>query len=206
MAALDRLRRQIDDLTVRYIDEDVDERPLMQQLRYLGPHIQTGAGIVGKTRPTSKPPGNLSAHQLHDRIVGEATSWAWTLGGARIRQDRCLTLIPVLAQQRVDSGDSDKTRILHGRSGLYANVGQWHLRIRIFLGYDKPADRYPAATCPHCHQRDDRGGTIRARETLAFCANAECRDDHGHRHEFSILYLQDLLRNTALPSGCDLRS
>lgn len=195
MTALDRLRDQVRDLTQQFIDDDVDERPLMQQLVYLGPHIIPARDVVGKTQPTSRPPGNLAAHQLHDTIMAEALTWAWTLSGARVRQDRCLLILPVLAQQRVDTGDNDKTKILHGRTGLYSAVGKWHLSVRILLGYDRPADRYPLATCPQCHQRDDRGGTIRARETLAWCSNPDCRDEHGHRTEFSILYLQQLLRD-----------
>jgi len=194
VTAIDRLRRQVDDLTVRFIDEDVDERPLMDQLRYLGPHISIRLGIVGKTQPASKPPGNLAARQLYDRIISEALSWAWTLGGARIRPDRALPVLPVLAQNRVDSSSTEKQTLLHGRGGLYSTVAEWHMSSRVMLGYDRPADRYPTATCPHCAYRDKHGGSIRAREALAWCSNPDCRDEQGRRHEWSTLALRDMLR------------
>lgn len=213
MNALLRLRHQIRDLTEQYVDEDGDQhRPLMTQLLVLGPHLRPSQDVVGKIQPRSTPPGNLDARQLYDTITGEAEAWAMTLAGHRVRKSQALKYLPTLAAQL----DSDDQR-LHARgpfegarghehpTGLYSNVGRWHSQVRIALHYDVRPTHYPLATCPHCHYRDHRGGSIKARETLAWCANPrtdengrrECADEHGFRREFSILYLQDLLRQAA---------
>lgn len=205
MNALLRLKHQIRDLTEQYVDDDGDiHRPLMQQLLVLGPHLRPSQDVVGKIQPRSTPPGNLDARQLHDAITGEAKSWAMTLTGHRVRESQALALIPTLAAQL----DSDDPR-LHTRepfeganghqhqAGLYSTAGRWHSQVRVHLHYDIRPSHYPLATCPHCQWRDRHGGSIRARETLAYCSNRDCRDEHGFRREFSILYLQDLLRQAA---------
>jgi hypothetical protein len=160
----------------------------MEQLRYLGPHLKSAGGVVGKVQPGSKPPGNLNAGQLYTRIVKDAAAWAYTLSGER--QTNSLVLLPVLAQQRVDSGTAD---ILHGRRGLYAEVATWHVAARITLGYDKAADRYPSAICPECQYCDTRGGSIRSSETIAWCSNLDCRNEHGKRNEWSISSLRFMI-------------
>ena len=196
MTAFERLQQQIDDLAVGYIADDAETRPLMQQLLILGPHERASNDIVGKTRPASRPPGNLTARQLYDTVLDEALDWAWTLGGTRIKRDRCLQTIPILVGQRLDSNDRDRIKILHGYTGLFSCVGRWHLKVRIFLRYDKPADRYPSAQCPHCQYRDESGaGSIRARDMVAFCANPDCRDDHNRRHEWNRIVLEELVRD-----------
>ncbi len=182
MNGLERLNQQIGDLTGRYTGNLCDDRPLMEQLEYLGPHLRPSFGVARKIQPSSRPPGNLTAHQLHRRIMLEAADWAWTLGGHTIRQDRCLPTIPVLAEQRIASGQPEKTRILHGPTGLYATVGGWHLKARIFLGYDRPADRYPHAICPHCQMK----GSIRGHGSRGWCANPDCRDETGRRRDIDV--------------------
>lgn len=197
MNALERLRVQTRDLTETFIDDDGDaHRPLMTQLRVLGPHMHSPRGIAGKTQPSSRPPGNLTAYHLHRRIIDEATSWAWTLSGSHIKPSQAMKLLPTLAQQRIDSGNPEKQKLLYGRTGLYATVAEWHRSIRIFMGYDKPADRYPTADCPECHYRDRRGGSIRANEELAWCGNPDCRDENGHRHEWWLPVLQAMLADS----------
>jgi hypothetical protein len=188
MTALDRLRRHIDDLTTRYVGYDYDERPLMEQLRYLGPHLKTAGGVVGKIQPGSKPPGNLNPGQLHAKIVKDSASWAYTLSGQP--QANPLPMLVVLAQQRIDSGTAE---ILHGKRGLYSEVAMWHKSALIVMGYERAADRYPSAQCPECHYHDSRGGSIRASETVAWCANPDCRDEQGHRRDWSVLSLRYML-------------
>ena len=199
MTAYQRLQQQIDDLIVRYSADDAENRPLMQQLLVLGRHEKASRDVVGKTQPTSRPPGNLTARDLHDQILDEALKWAWTLGGTRIILRQCMRILPELVGQRLDSQNRERTNILHGQSGLYACVGRWHLKVRIHLKYDQPAARYPAAECPNCHYRDEHGaGSIRARNWVAFCANPDCRDEHDRRHEWNQIILEELVRDALL--------
>lgn len=195
----ERLQQQITDLVEQYIADGVDHWPLMDQLIYLGPHLRSGQGAVGKVKPGSQPPGNLGADDLHKAILDAAQDWAYTLDGHRVARDQSLALLPDFAGRRLDRGTKEHTAILHGRTGLYASVSRWHLSVRIFLGYERPADRYPSAECPHCHYRDKRGaGSIRARETMAFCANPDCRDEHDRRHEWNRIVLEDFVRDALL--------
>jgi hypothetical protein len=162
VTALDRLKQQINDLSVRFVDEDdgIDDRALLQQLRYLGPHCLPSQGVVGKIQPGSKPPGNLSARQLHDQILSEAKGWVYTLGGEDFRnvlEHRAMALIPDLAQRHTDRRDHDGD-LLHGAEGLHRHVGRWHLSACIAMGYDRPSNQYPSATCPECHVRHGCGG------------------------------------------------
>lgn len=199
MNAQNRFRAHIRDLVEQYIDEDGDAYPpLLEQLLTTGRHLRSNQDVVGKVQPRSTPPGNLEARELYDRIHGEGNTWAEMLAGHPIRGSEALKMLPVLAA-RLPSNDQR----LHKRpSGLYSTAGRWYVSVRIFLRYEPKPSHYPRATCPHCGFRNSAGGSIYARETLAWCANPGCHDDKGHRQEFSILYLRSLLID-AVPSADD---